>query len=126
MKAIILLSLFCFGCAFGYAAAVPVCMARGFAIGRAKIHATCIPAKSVEVPPDAPKIAMPIADCPGRYNYFHECIEDEPKSSNLKMVQEEGYVEITGAPPSTSFWSTVFDFIVSAGTLAATYFKFGG
>jgi hypothetical protein len=82
-------------------------------VGRAKIHATCVPAKKVETPvAEYPKI-MPITD-------------DGTQSNILRASNEEAYVEIAGAPPTTSFWTTVFDFIVLAGTAAIAYFKVGG
>ena len=123
------------GCAFGEVYVTKEsCAIKGLAVGRARLHGTCYPGKSFETPVvEAPKIAMPIAGCPGNYNYHHECIDDEgevvPKDfeknpGNLARAKaDEGYVEISGGSPTTGFWSSVFDFLVIAASVAAA--KFG-
>jgi hypothetical protein len=125
-----LLFLLISGCAFGRASATP-CMVEGFAVGRARLHATCSVGKSMERPalPEIPKVSvpMPIAGCPGRYTYLHECIDDPPPAPpevhdrDLAKI-DEGYVEISGGSPSTGFWSTAFDFLGLVATVLASKF----
>ena len=133
LRKVFLLILLCSGCAVGRVSATP-CMAEGLAIGRARLHATCSVGKSLENPiveMKEPGVAMPIAECRGNYDYFHRCIDDEEAPSKESEIKkniakiDEGYVEISGGSPSTGFWSSVMDFVMAAGTLAATYFKFG-
>lgn len=125
MRKILLLVLLLSGCAFGRISADP-CTMEGFAIGKSRLHVTCTPAKSMEIPKEEPpKVVMPIVSCPGRYTYLHECIDEEPVPevvSNSVVKVEEGYIEISGGSPDAGFWSSVFDFLSMAAPLALAYF----